>query len=257
VARVDYTGGAGAYRAARTLPAGVLSRWRAAVTGLALPRGGRVLDVGAGPGGFLDALAGWFEASVVAVEPWAAQRAAAADAGTADRHPNQAAGAESLPVRSGSIDVAWLSTVLHQFDDRDAAVHELGRVVRERGHVLVRGFFGDQEMTGVLADFPGIDRSAATFPVTDDVVASFAGGGFRLERVDDVVEPWRFELDAWVERVRAMRDVDSALRPLTDDEVDAGVQAVIDAHASGDGMIESDLTLRLLTFVRDAAPLAE
>jgi hypothetical protein len=43
-----------------------------------------------------------------------------------------------------------------------------------------------------------------------------------------------------------VRATDSALRSLTDDEVEAGIAAVVDAHASAAGPIRSDGTLRLL-----------
>jgi hypothetical protein len=87
-------------------------------------------------------------------------------------------------------------------------------------------------------------------------VDDFTAAGFSLDRVDDVVEPWRFELDGWVERVRALRHVDSALRPLTDDEFEAGVHAVITSSSgeSAGGPIVSDATLRLVTLVNRSTP---
>ncbi|HET9290556.1 MAG TPA: methyltransferase domain-containing protein, partial [Actinomycetes bacterium] len=128
--RIDYTGAAAAYRAARTLPPEVMAVWDAAMAAAALPRPGRVLDLGAGPGGFLDALARWSGAPVVAVEPQAAMRAEAAAAGVRDRHPYAAGWAESLPLRTAAVGWAWLSTVVHQLDSRDRAAAELARVVR-------------------------------------------------------------------------------------------------------------------------------
>ena len=50
--------------------------------------------------------------------------------------------AEALPFRAGSADLAWLSTVIHQCDDRSAALAELRRVVRPDGRVLVRATSG-------------------------------------------------------------------------------------------------------------------
>lgn len=68
MSRVDYDRGAGAYRAGRTLPDDILGSWRVAVQAAA-PRGGRVLDLGAGTGQFLGPLARWLDAQVVGVEP--------------------------------------------------------------------------------------------------------------------------------------------------------------------------------------------
>src|SRR5918994_325073 len=41
-----------------------------------------------------------------------------------------------------------------------------------------------------------------------------------------VPDVWRFDLDEWLDRVRALRHVDSALRPLTDEEFAAGLATV-------------------------------
>jgi SAM-dependent methyltransferase len=250
VARVDYTGEAGTYRRARTLPPAVLAVWQRAVADLGLPRGGTVVDLGAGPGGFLEPLHEWFDARVVAVEPSVAMRAEAAEAGLTGRFAYVASPAEALPLRSACADVAWLSTTVHQFDDLDAAARELGRIVRPGGHVLIRGFFSDLVVTGLLATFPGIERSASTFPLTDEVVSSFARAGFTLAAIVDVGEPWRIDLTAWFDRVRRLRHVDSALRPLTDAEIELGLGMADQRYRDAPGPIASDTTLRLVVLSR-------
>lgn len=246
VARVDYDETAAAYRRARNLPVEAVAAWTTAVRALALPPARLVADVGAGPGGFLAPLAAWFGAPVVAVEPSPAMRTEASESDLASTFPYVAAAAERLPIRDGTVDVAWLSTVIHQFDDLDAAVAELRRVVAPAGHVLVRGFFADQPMTGVLARFPGIDRAAARFPATHDVVTRLERAGFASSTVVDVTERWRFELEAWTDRVRSIRHTDSALRPLTDDEFEAGVAAVQAQHGPSAEPLVSDMVLRLV-----------
>src|SRR5262245_66012042 len=80
MARVDYTGSARTYRAARALPPGILATWSAAVARPGLPRPALVLDLGAGPGGFVAPLADWFAAPGVARAPSTAIRSRA-------RHP--------------------------------------------------------------------------------------------------------------------------------------------------------------------------
>jgi SAM-dependent methyltransferase len=245
VARIDYAGQADAYRAARTVPPAVLAEWDAAVARLTLPRPERVLDLGAGPGGWVDPLVRWFGAPVVAIEPSAAMREEAAVAGVGVRHPYVGGQAEHLPLRDDSIDVAWLSTVIHQFDDMDAAARELGRVARDGCRVLVRGFFADTPVTGLLARFPGIERSAASFPSIARISACLTGAGFAIEHQEHVIEPWTFTLGPWTERVRRLHHVDSALRPLTHEELEAGIRAVHDDHDAGD-VIPSPGTLTLL-----------
>ncbi|HEY7072868.1 MAG TPA: class I SAM-dependent methyltransferase [Acidimicrobiales bacterium] len=247
MARVDYTDRAHAYRVARTLPAEVLAAWTATVVDARLPRPELVLDVGAGPGGFVAPLVSWFGAPVVAIEPSPAMRTEARHAGVAPATPYLAARAEALPLRSGAAaGLAWLSTMIHQCDDAGAVAGELRRVLRSGSRVLVRGFFSDLTFTGLLAMFPGIDRAAATFPSTSSTVAVFESAGFSLDGVHDVVEPWRADLPAWLARAHSIRHTDSALRPLHDDEFAEGVRRVTDRYRGATGPVPSDITLRLL-----------
>jgi hypothetical protein len=112
--------------------------------------------------------------------------------------------------------------------------------------VLVRGFFSDVPVTGLLAHFPGIERSAATFPSTDEITTVFVAAGFQTMTAVDVVEPWRFELEPWSERIRSLRNADSALRPLTDDEIARGIAAVRVRYATRPDRVVGDATIRLL-----------
>jgi ubiquinone/menaquinone biosynthesis C-methylase UbiE len=253
VARVDYTGRAEDYRAGRTPPAGVLRSWAQTLVALDLPEPDRVLDVGAGPGGFLDPLAEWSGAPVVAVEPSASMRAEAVASGHAARFDFVAASAERLAIRSASVDWVWLSTVVHQFEDPRVAAAEVGRVLRRSGVVLVRGFFADVPITGLLARFPGIERSAMTFPSSASVVSWFEHAGLAKRAVRDVVEPWVFDMQSWVGHVRRLKDTDSALRPLTDEEVDEGIERVMAEHGPEATDVASRGTIRLIVFGQSAA----
>lgn len=205
-----------------------------------------MLDLGAGTGQFLRPLAEWLDARIVGVEPSAGMRAQARQVADGTSIVLVAGRAEALPLRPSSVDVAWLSTVVHQITDLGVAVDELRRVVRPGGRVLVRGFFGDTPVTGLYRHFPGHERVAATFPTTAAVVSAFEHAGFRPEATAIVSEVWRFTVDKWRDRVRALRHVDSALRPYTDDEIDAGIAAVERTAAGGRGPLVSDTRLSLL-----------
>jgi len=246
--RVDYTDRAHAFRMARTLPAEVLAAWTGTIAGARLPRPALVLDVGAGPGGFVAPLASWFGAPVVAIEPSPAMRTEARRAGVSPGRPYVAAWAEALPLRSGAAPagLAWLSTMIHQCDDPGAVAAELRRVLGPGSRVLVRGFFSDMHITGLFGLFPGIDRAAGTFPSTSSLVATFESAGFSLDAVHDVVEPWRTNLADWLTRVHSIRHTDSALRPLHDDEFAEGVRRVTARYGTTTGAIPSDMTLRLV-----------
>jgi SAM-dependent methyltransferase len=224
---IDYDGGAATFRRTRTLPDTVLDTWREAVTGLGLAPATLVADVGSGTGQFLRPLADWFGAAVVGVEPSAGMRHESRSALVAGRVAVVAGSAERLPLRSQGADVAWLSTVVHQLRGLAEAVGELHRVLRPGGHVLIRGFFGEMRMSGLHHLFPGMDRVASTFPTTTAVVDAFEAGGFRFDRATLVRERWTVDLAAWAERARSLRHVDSAFRPLTDAEFEAGLAAIL------------------------------
>jgi len=226
VEAIDYDRGAAAYERARTLPPAVLEGWRRAVGTLGTAPGGRALDLGCGTGQSLGPLADWLDAMVVGVEPSAGMRDAARPALVPGRCSVVAGRAEALPLARGSVGVAWLSTVVHQIDDLGAATAELRRVVTRGGRVLIRGFFGDRPLGGYFRLFPGAERAAATFPTTAAIVEAFGRAGFGGATITPVGEDWGVAPGPWAARARTLRHVDSALRPLTDEEFAAGIAAV-------------------------------
>jgi SAM-dependent methyltransferase len=161
-----------------------------------------------------------------------------------------AARCEALPLASGSADAAWLSTVVHQFDDPDAALAELARVLRPGGRVLVRNYLADQGRIGLMGWFPGIERSIARFPSTGELVDRAGRHGLVLVDAVDVDEVWSWDLRAWADAMADVRHADSMLVPLTDDEVAAGLATVRAEGARRPGVHDVHLPLRLVTFTR-------
>ena len=135
---MDYErpGVAETYRRARALPAEALELWRDVVRALAPPDGvARIADVGCGPGRFSAWLAELFDAAVLGLDP-SARMLATAPAAPRVRYVNAAG--EALPLRSGRLDLAFLSLVYHHLDDPAAVARELRRALRPGGRVLVR-----------------------------------------------------------------------------------------------------------------------
>jgi ubiquinone/menaquinone biosynthesis C-methylase UbiE len=231
MARIDYEEAAGAYDRARGLDLEGLEEWRAAVAQwLPEDRSARILDVGAGTGQWAMAFATWFEAAVVAVEPSAGMRAEGRRKTRGLPVEYVGGAAERLPVRNGSCDLAWLSTVIHHIPDLDAAARELRRAVRPGGAVLVRSSFpGRTGGITLFRYFPEAATVVETFPSVERTRQAFEGAGFRFEKLGPVAQTSVKDLVTYRDRVRH-RSADTVLR-LMDDEV----------YARGVARIEADI----------------
>jgi len=143
VSFVDYDRAARRYDAGRGLSDDTLECWRRAVIARVVPAGRIVLDVGAGTGVFAAAWVAWGARAVVAVEPSEAMRRQAP--GRVGAGVVVVGGrAEALPVGTSSIDVVWMSAVLHHLSDPERCACEVRRVLRPGGHLLVRGYVPDR-----------------------------------------------------------------------------------------------------------------
>jgi SAM-dependent methyltransferase len=228
---VDYqrTDVARRYSQGRELPDDVLDRWGAAVRPYLPSRPGlRVLDLGAGTGIFARAWPSWTSCGVVAVEPAAGMRAELAQHGTGVPVQAAAGRAEQVPLRSGSVDVAWLSTVVHHLGDLAAGATEVRRVLAADGVVFVRGLFADLGRIPGLDLVPGAARAVAAFPTVATVESAFAAAGLPLRAAEEVVDRGAATVGQAAEWIRRMRLTDTLLLKLTDDEI-AGGLATMDA----------------------------
>lgn len=217
---VDYQRVAARYQAGRALPDAVLDRWGAAVRPHLPARPLRVADVGAGTGIFAAAWPRWSATTVVAIEP--AEEMIRAGDPTVGYVRGLA---EELPLASGSVDVAWLSTTLHHFFDRGQAVAELGRMLRDDGRVLVRTLLPERTPRHWFEVFPGRSKALARCLGVDELVAMFGPHGFVMSHVEEVLEGTSTFADTadWIEQ---MQHADSMLTALTSDEIADGVRAL-------------------------------
>jgi ubiquinone/menaquinone biosynthesis C-methylase UbiE len=134
---------------------------------LGLPKGGALVDVGAGTGNYAAALArlGY---RVAAIEPSGIMRSQAEDvsgvrwvAGTAER----------LPLPDGCADGAVCVLALHHFGDAGAALSEMGRVTAGRPVVVFTFDPRVGEPFWLAEYFPDLWREAhEAFPPLDDVM---------------------------------------------------------------------------------------
>jgi SAM-dependent methyltransferase len=218
---VEYDKVAARFQKWRSGRPGALDRWGQAVQPFLPGRSVTVGDIGAGTGAFSRAWPSWADAAVVGIEPSAAMLASARSAGVPPRCLFMRGVAEALPVGSGTLDIAWISTAFHHFSDRQRAAYELRRALVDDGVVMIRGLLPDRAGEGWWSVFPGYERAMLRFPSLDELEGVFNAAGFALAGSTDVVEGESSygEQADWVD---AMRDADSVLTALSDAEIEAG-----------------------------------
>jgi len=229
---IDYDSVSARYEAGRALSESAAKTWSAVlapfVRSSTQPR---VLDLGAGTGRFADLLASSLDAAVVGVEPSTGMLAVAARHEKPRNVAYMAGRAERIPLGDSTCDLAWLSHVWHHIRDRQACAHELSRVVRTGGHVLVRGTFADR-LNGFPTLFqfwPAARSICEQLPPVSETVGIFEAHGFTLEDHQRIEQETAGSLREFAQRTRSRAD--SALMLIPDSEFDEG-QAAIDRAAA-------------------------
>ena len=241
MARVDYDKQSAVYDRGRTLPPEAITAWMLAARRHIGEEAHRVLDLGSGTGRFSIALRDTFGADVIAVEPSAGMRNQAAPK-PRDRVRLVGACAEHLPLADEAVDAAWLSNVIHHFDDIAAAAHELRRVIVQGGPVVIRGAFAGRDYTFTLYDFfPAAEGHLDTFPTVRETISIFEDAGFTTfsnEQVEQVTH--RTYADALeATKLRA----DTLLEALSDDDFEDGLAKLAEAARTKSGPVVDSLDL--------------
>lgn len=229
---------AASYRVAREVSLPGLSSWRRVLSPYLLP-GRTVLDLGAGTGLFVRAFREWFPAvTVVAVEPSESMRSASG-------LEMLAGDAAAVPLGDGSVDVVWMSTVVHHIPDLAEAGAELRRVLRPGGRVVLRSLFrGRHDGIGLFRFFPEAVRALDGFPTVEEVAT---GLGFEVERLEAVPQVTASSLR---EKARNVRwEADTLLRALTPEEFERGRALLVEAAEQEDSPVVDHLDLLVLKTV--------
>lgn len=217
------------YEQGRSLNTETLRRWHDAVMPL-LPdrRPLRVLDLGSGTGIFTRAWPTWCPTFVVAVEPSVAMWGRALHLGLpALMSGGVRAIGEHLPIQDQTIDVAWLSTVVHHLTDLPSCAVELARVLGPDGRLLIRGLLADRGGgPGWLRFFADADRAFRSYPTAADLIDQFAERGLAPIALHDVEEPSSATAAQAATWVRTMRRADTLLAAFSDADIDEACRAM-------------------------------
>jgi ubiquinone/menaquinone biosynthesis C-methylase UbiE len=239
MARVDYDKQSAAYDRGRTLPAEALATWALAAK-RHIGDADRVLDLGSGTGRFSAVIAEALAADVIGVEPSAGMRGHALTKPRPDVRV-VAGAAEHVPLRDSSVDAAWLSNVIHHFDDIAAATRELRRVVAPGGTVLVRGAFGGRDVPSLYRFFPGAQNVVDSMPTIPDVIEAFQDAGFTSFLNERVEQLLAHNLADMVPRIRTRAD--TTLELLPDEEFERGLELLEAAARVEHGPVLDSLDL--------------
>ena len=254
---IDYNGRMSAsYQDGRSLSSEAASTWVAIVAPFVRRRTNtRILDLGAGTGRFSVLFTQMVGAQVVGVEPSKGMLAVGGAGAKLKNLVYVAGSAESIPLRSQSCDLAWLSHVWHHIRDHHACARELRRVVPRDGHVLVRGTFGNQldGFPTLFRFWPATRKICQQLPTIQQTVQVFEANGFVLTEHRRVQQTTCASLGEFAKRTQARAD--TALALISDAEFHEGQATLEEAAArerTSGPVIE---TIELLVF-RDQTTLA-
>jgi len=196
--------------------------WLSAVRRLVpLPPGSGIADVGCGTGRFSTALADAYASRVVGLD-----RSTKMLAQIPSRHHHVwfcLADAHAIPLRRASMDMVFLSNVVHHLGDLERAAGGFADVLRPHGYVVIRNYVREQlHAVPYLEFFPeAYAASVRMLSSGDELEAVFAKAGFGLVSHDTVEQPVADSPLEYLSKVRSRTYSD--LAAISDEAFEAGV----------------------------------
>jgi SAM-dependent methyltransferase len=220
------------YRQARALLPETEKTWVEALKPFLVPDPAQTfLDLGSGTGRFSIVLAEAVHAFVIGIEPSRKMRGIA-EKESSHPHVRYAGGSgERIPLARQTCDSVWLSMVVHHLADREAAIHEIYRVLKPGGSVFIRNAFGDRlEGIPCYRFFPAACAiDTARLPGIDTVRREMEAGGFVFIALDPVRQVIDRSLSDHLSRMR--KKGLSTFHLISDDEFESGLASMAEAAA--------------------------
>jgi ubiquinone/menaquinone biosynthesis C-methylase UbiE len=186
----------------------------------------RILDLGCGTGRFSEALAVYFTAEVVGIDPSEKMLKRAREKQRDGRVQYQRGSAEAISLPSGSVDMIFMSMSFHHFGDRALAARECRRVLREQGVVFVRT--GTREQILAYPYVPFFPSSRAMLdellPDCTELRKPFQTAGFHMTASEVITQAIAPSWKAFADKLSAGGD--SVLARLSRQELESGLAAL-------------------------------
>ena len=222
----DQTDMPASYDAGRAYSPAVLEHWLDIIS-RSVPKGAvsEILDLGCGTGRYSTALAKYFNANVVGVDPSEKMLAQARQKPSGSVRYERAWG-ESLPLRDGSVDMVFISMAFHHFERPELVARECRRVVRLNGSVCLRAGTLDRIDSYAYVDFFPSSRAILNRSLQSQafIESIFDRAGFQRIRHELVPSEAAESWNAYAEKI-AYR-ADSILVQLSDSEFKKGLAAL-------------------------------
>jgi ubiquinone/menaquinone biosynthesis C-methylase UbiE len=183
----------------------------------------RILDLGCGTGRFSEALATYFRAEVIGIDPSVKMLERAREKQHPDGVRYHLGSAEAISLPPRSVDVIFISMSFHHFVDRLSAACECRRVLGDSGVLCVRTGTREQiQSYPYVPFFPSTFRKLAeVLPDHAELCEAFEAAGFRLSASEVIMQTIAPNWSAYADKLSAGGD--SILATLSAQEFEAGL----------------------------------
>ena len=194
----------------------------------------QIVDFGCGTGRFSQALAEYFDADVLGLDPSEKMLQQARRKTVGERVTFRRISGENIDVSDESVDLVFMSMVFHHLPEPLQTIRACHRALRSKGYVCIRNGTADAiESFPKVRFFPGAETLlTAQLPSRRQIEAVFESAGFRGVAHEIVVQETARDWTEYAQQARTRAD--STLAGMPDEDFHAGM-AALEGHIARTG----------------------